>query len=388
MNIPFLDLKKQYREYEKEILDRLPGFLADQKFILGEEVRLLENEVAAACGTDFGVGVSSGSDALIISLMALGIQRGDCVVTTPFTFFATAGAISRLGAVPLFCDIDPVTYNLSPERLDDLLTAEIEDHGNTRIKAVIPVHLYGQCCDMYDILALTDKYNLSVIEDAAQAIGTEYATAEGIKQACGMGTCGILSFFPSKNLGAFGDGGMVLTNDRALAEKLRLLRVHGSTNKYFYETLGGNFRLDALQAMILRVKLKHLDGWIAGRMEKAAYYDRRFQESGLTDKGIQPPAAIFKGCGGNRHHTYHQYVIRASRRDDLQAFLTDRGIASAIYYPLCLHQQKCFADLGYSTGDFPESEKASGEVLALPIYGEMTEDQQEFIIGTIEGFYG
>lgn len=388
MGVPFLDLKAQYKTYEEEIKIMLDKFLPEQKFVLGEEIERLEQELAAYCGTSYGVGVSSGSDALIISLMALGIGKDDIVVTTPFTFFATAGAIARIGAVPMFCDIDPVTYNISPECLDDLLTKEIEDRGNSKIKAILPVHLYGQCADMNDLLALAEKFQLHVIEDAAQAVGTDYPAAEGVKRACSMGTMGTLSFFPSKNLGAFGDGGMVLTNDKILADKLKLLRVHGSTNKYFYKTLGGNFRLDALQAAILRVKLKHLDSWIQGRKIKAEYYDSQFQDSGLVEKRLLVyPKTVFRKPGIINYHTYHQYVIRADKRDELQAYLKQNGIASAIYYPLSLHLQECFSYLGYKEGDFPESEKASKEVLALPIYPELTQEQQDGIISSIQGFF-
>jgi len=309
-------------------------------------------------------------------------------VTTPFTFFATAGAIARLGAVPMFCDIDPVTYNISPDKLDDLLVKEIEDRGNTRIKAILPVHLYGQCADMNDLLALAEKFQLPIVEDAAQAVGTDYPAAEGVKRASAMGTLGTLSFFPSKNLGAFGDGGMVLTQNKDLSDKLKLLRGHGSSNKYFYKTLGGNFRLDALQAAILRVKLKHLDSWIQSRKKKADYYDGLIRTSGLVEKElINYPRAIFREMGIQNYHTYHQYVIRAEKRDELQAFLKQKGIASAIYYPLSLHLQECFSYLGYVEGDFPESEKASKEVLALPIYPELTQDQQEEIVRNIQEFF-
>jgi len=388
MSIPFLDLKAQYKTYEDEIKSMLADFIPGQKFILGEEVEKLEKEVAAYCGTSFGVGVSSGSDALIISLMSLGIKTDDVVVTTPFTFFATAGAIARLGAKPMFCDIDPKTFNISPKKLGELLVKEIEVKRNSRIKALIPVHLYGQCADMNDLMALAGKYHLHVIEDAAQAVGSEYPAQTGIKRACSMGTMGTLSFFPSKNLGAFGDGGMVLTNDESLASLLKRMRVHGSTNKYYYDVLGGNFRLDAFQAAVLRVKLKHLDSWIQGRMKKAAVYDGRFRDSGLPEKGLLSyPETVFKDLGVPYYHTYHQYVIRVQRRNDLQSSLKEKGIASAVYYPFPLHLQKCFEYLGYKKGDFPESEKAAGEVLALPIYPELTQEKQDSIIDSIINFY-
>jgi len=386
MNIPFLDLKAQYRAIKEEIDQKVMDIISSQKFILGSEVEAFEREVADYCGTRCAVGVSSGSDALLASLMAIGVGDGDEVVTTPFTFFATAGAIARVGARPVFCDIDSESYNISPERLALLL--EKKGREKSRIKALIPVHLYGQCAEMKPILELAEKYVLFVIEDAAQAIGSEYSLREGVRRACSMGDVGILSFFPAKNLGCFGDGGMILTDDQKLAEKLRQIRVHGSKNKYFYEIIGGNFRLDALQAAILRVKLKHLDQWLEKRREKAAYYDRLFEESGLVEREwIFPPKPLFKSLGLKNYHTYHQYVIRAEKRDELQKFLKERGVPTAIYYPLALHLQKCFAYLGYREGDFPESEKASKEVLALPIYPELTSEQQNHIVNSISQFY-
>ncbi len=388
MDIPLLDLKAQYKTIKGEIEQKLLEVAASQRFILGAEVDSFEKEIADYCGTKYAVGVSSGSDALIASLMGLEVGEGDEVVTTPFTFFATAGAIARLKAKPVFCDIDKDSYNIDTSKLEELVKDRIENQKDTKIKALIPIHLYGQCSDMTPIMKLAEKYDLSVIEDAAQAIGAEYPTPEGVKKAGSIGHLNILSFFPSKNLGAFGDGGMILTDEEEMAEKLKLIRMHGSKNKYFYEMIGGNFRLDALQAGVLRVKLRHLDNWLEGRREKASVYDHLFDQSGLMEKGwVFPPKPIFKDLGINNYHTYHQYVIRVQARDELQKFLKEKGVSTAIYYPLPLHLQKCFAYLGYREGDFPESEKAAGEVLAIPNYPELTSDQQEFVAQSIAKFY-
>ncbi|MGB2906092.1 MAG: DegT/DnrJ/EryC1/StrS family aminotransferase [Candidatus Aminicenantaceae bacterium] len=388
MPIPFLDLKAQYRNIKDEIDEKIAEVVASQRFILGEEVEKLEEEIAAYSGARHGVGVSSGSDALIISLMALGIGEGDHVVTTPFTFFATAGAVARLRAVPIFCDIEPDGFNLDPVKLEELLKQKITGRDNGRIKAIIPVHLYGQLVDMDAINALAKLHNLFVVEDAAQAVGSEYAGVQGIKRACTLGDMGTLSFFPSKNLGAFGDGGMVLTDDTQLAEKLRVLRVHGSQNKYIYQVLGGNFRLDALQAAILRIKLNHLDDWHLGRQRVADGYRSRFQDSGLLDSGaVRLPVELYRDQGIKHYHTYHQYVLRVQDRDRLQIHLRDKGIPSAIYYPLGLHLQECFSYLGYKKGDFPQTEMACQEVLALPVYPELTETQQDQIVEGIRSFY-
>jgi dTDP-4-amino-4,6-dideoxygalactose transaminase len=388
MGIPFLDLKAQYQSIKEEIDKKISEVVSSQRFILGAEVEGLERELAAYSQTSFAVGVSSGSDALIVSLMALEIGDGDEVITTPFTFFATAGAIARLKAKPVFCDIDEMSYNISAEKLEELLEERFSKPGNAKVKALIPVHLYGQCADMTSILSLANKYDLFVIEDAAQAVGAEYPAPDGINRACSMGNLGILSFFPSKNLSAYGDGGMVLTNDEILASKMMLLRVHGGRDKYFYDILGGNFRLDALQAAVLRIKLRHLDDWGQKRREKASYYNRLFEESGLIKEGlVQIPVALYRDSGVQNFHIYHQYVIRANERDRLQEFLKEKRVATAIYYPLPLHLQKCFAYLDYREGDFPVSEKASREVLALPIFPELTTEQQDFIVSSISQFY-
>ncbi len=388
MDIPFLDLRAQYQTIKEEIDQKIMEVVTSQSFVLGTEVESLEKEVAAYSGVRYAVGVSSGSDALIISLMALEVGENDAVVTTPFTFFATAGAIARVRARPVFCDIEKRGYNLDPEKLAELLETHSNKHGEPLIKAVIPVHLYGQCADMAAIASLAKKYDLSVIEDAAQSIGAEYPALEGVKRACSFGDTGTLSFFPSKNLGGFGDGGMVLTEDEGMAQKLKLLRVHGSRNKYFYDIIGGNFRLDALQAAVLRVKLRHLEEWQQKRIEKALYYDRIFRESVLGEEGlVQTPEALYKESGVANFHTYHQYVIRAKNRDSLKKFLDDKGVNTAIYYPLPLHLQKCFAYLGYKEGDLPVAEEAAREVLALPIYPELNSDQQDFIVSSIGAFY-
>lgn len=387
MNIPMLDLKAQYESIKDEVNQKVLDTLSSQRFILGPEVEALEQELAEYSGTEFACGVSSGSDALIIALMTLGIGQGDSVITTPFTFFATAGAIVRVGAKPVFCDIQEQTFNIDPESLREVLHSRFKV-GDQNLKAVIPIHLYGQCVDMTGILELAEKYNLYVVEDAAQAVGAEYPAQEGARRACAMGHLGILSFFPSKNLGGFGDGGMVLTSDEELDRRLKLLRTHGSKNKYFYDTIGGNFRLDALQAAILRVKLKHLDGWHEARMQNALNYDRKFIESGLVEKGsVQIPATVYADSNVRNYHIYNQYVIRANKRNELQEFLKSRGVPTAIYYPLPLHLQECFSDLGYKKGDFPVSEKAADEVLALPIYPELSKDQQEYIVSSIQDFY-
>jgi dTDP-4-amino-4,6-dideoxygalactose transaminase len=389
MKIPMLDLKAQYKSIQKEIDGKISEVLESQMFILGEEVSSLEKEVASYTGTKFAIGVSSGSDALLISLMALGIGEGDAVVTTPFTFFATAGAISRLGSVPLFCDIDEVTYNLSPKKLEILLENQKQTLASEKIKGILPVHLYGQCADMDPIMAIAERHGVPVIEDAAQAVGSEYPGAKGIQKTCNFGKAGTLSFFPSKNLGGIGDGGMVLTNDEDLADRLRKLRVHGSRDKYFYDILGGNFRLDAIQAAVLRVKLKHLDEWQEKRREKAGLYEELFHDQDLISQGwVDPPVAVYKESGIKNYHTYHQYVIKAKDRDNLQPYLKEKGIPSSIFYPLSLHLQKCFAYLEYKEGDFPVSEKATSEVLALPIYPELSRQQQEYIVKTIAAFYG
>jgi dTDP-4-amino-4,6-dideoxygalactose transaminase len=389
MEVPMLNLKAQYASIKDEIDAKVLAVLSAQRFILGAEVSALEDEIADYSAVRFAVGVSSGSDALIISLMALGIGPGDAVVTTPFTFFATAGAIGRLGARAVFCDIDPRTYNINPAKLEEVLLKLRKRRRLGPLKAILPVHLYGQVADMDPIRKMGREYGLRIVEDAAQAIGSEYPGRGGVRRAGSLGTLGILSFYPSKNLGGYGDGGMVLTDNRRLAEKLKVLRVHGETGRYYHKFLGGNFRLDALQAAVLRVKLRHLDEWQKKRQERAAYYDSRFSASGLAGaRLVQTPAAVYKDSGARNFHTYHQYVIRAKDRDRLRARLSSKGIGTSIFYPLPLHQQECFRYLGYKQGDFPVSEKAAREVLALPIFPELTSGEQDYIVDSIKEYYG
>jgi dTDP-4-amino-4,6-dideoxygalactose transaminase len=376
MEVPFLDLKAQYRGIREEIKLAIDDVLESQRFILGPKVDALENAVAEYSGTKYAVGVSSGTDALLVSLMALDIQPGDEVITTPFSFFATAGVIARLHAIPVFVDIDLMTFNMDPSL--------IEKAVSPKTKAIIPVHLFGQCADMDGILGTAQKSGFPVIEDAAQAIGAAYND----RKAGAMGDIGIFSFFPSKNLGAFGDGGMIVTNDANLRDKIRLLRQHGSAKTYHHKYVGGNFRLDALQAAILGVKLQHLDGWTAGRRANAAYYTRRFSDLGLVEKGLViPPAETHRTSISHSYHIYNQFTLRAANRDALKEYLKKNGIESAIYYPVPLHLQECFRGLGYKNGDFPNTEKATGEVLAIPVYPELSDEQKEFVVQTIAGFY-
>ncbi len=369
MKVPLLDLKKQYESIKDEILAVTSQVYDDQRFILGPKVERLEGEIAAYCQSEYAVGVSSGTDALVISLMAAGIGPGDEVITTPYTFFATAGSIMRVGAVPVFADIQEDTYNIDPQAIEEKITG--------RTKAVIPVHLYGQCCDMDPILEIARDKGLVVIEDAAQAIGAEY---QG-RRAGGMGELGCFSFFPSKNLGAFGDGGMVTTSSEPLKEKLTIMRVHGSRPKYYHQIVGGNFRLDALQAAIVLVKLPYLDGWTASRQANAERYRQLFSGSGL-DGVIRLPAEK------TNRHIYNQFVISVpERRDELKAFLHDAGIGSEIYYPVPMHLQPCFQSRGGKDGDFPKAEDAGLKTLALPVYPELTEDQQAYVAEKIKAFY-
>jgi dTDP-4-amino-4,6-dideoxygalactose transaminase len=388
MNIPIIDLRAQYEAIKSEINSKVLSVLETQNFILGKEVAALEEEIAAYSGAGFAVGVSSGSDAILVSLMALGIGAADAVITTPFTFFATAGAIARLGARPVFCDIDPETWNIDPAAVEAAVRREKKAGRLARLKAVLPVHLYGQCADMSALLRTARRHGLWVVEDAAQAIGSEYPMPRGPRKAGAMGTMGTLSFYPSKNLGGYGDGGMVLTSSKKLADRLRILRVHGGVRKYRYRILGGNFRLDALQAAVLRVKFRHLEDWQRKRRERASTYDRKIAESGLTDTGlVVTPAAVYRGGGLENSHTYHQYVIRASSRNRLQGFLREKGVGTSIFYPLPLHEQKCFSYLGYKRGDFPAAEKAAREVLALPMFPELTPEQQDYVVGCLREFY-
>ncbi len=360
MKVPLLDLKAQYRSIQDEVQEALHKVLESQRFVLGPEVEALEEEVAAYCQCAYGVGVSSGTDALLVSLMALGIGPGDEIVTSPYTFFATAGAISRLGARPVFVDIDPATYNIDP--------AQIEAALSESTRAIIPVHLFGQMADMDPILKIAAAHELVVIEDAAQAIGAEYRG----RRAGSLGQLGCFSFFPSKNLGGMGDGGLVTTSDPQLADRLRLLRNHGYSPKYYSKVVGGNFRLDAIQAAVLRVKLKHLPAWTERRRENARIYRELFEGAGESpgERGIGVPVELPE-C----HHVYNQFVIQVERRDGLLRQLQKAGIGCEVYYPLALHLQECFAALGHAAGDFPASERAAARSLAIPIYPELSSQQ-------------
>jgi dTDP-4-amino-4,6-dideoxygalactose transaminase len=369
MLMPFLDLKAQFATIRQEILDAVTRTLETQQFILGPEVTAFENEISALTGCAYSIACASGSDALILALLALEIGPGDEVITTPFTFFASAGSIARVGARPVFVDIDPQTFNISSQAIKSVITS--------RTRAIMPVHLFGLSADMNPILELASAHRIPIIEDAAQAIGARYAE----RPIGSLGLMGCFSFFPSKNLGAAGDAGIMTTNDAALADRLRLLHVHGARDKYVYELLGINSRLDALQAAILRVKLKYLDKWAVARQRNADRYRDLFREFQLDSKvslPLVPPHSI---------HVYNQFTIRSTDRDNLREHLRTSGIPSEIYYPIPLHLQKAFSYLGYKTGDFPASEAASHEVLSLPIYPELTEAQQRSVVAAIAAFH-
>ncbi|MBU4199307.1 MAG: DegT/DnrJ/EryC1/StrS family aminotransferase [Verrucomicrobia bacterium] len=380
MQVPLLDLKAQYVTLRDELRKVIDEVCDSQSFILGPRVQAFEAHAAAYCGTKHAVGLSSGTDALLAALMALEVGHGDAVVTSPYTFFATAGSIVRLGAVPLFADIDPVTFNLNPVQVRCVLESPPGRFRERRLKVLMPVHLYGQCADMDPLTELAREFECQVVEDAAQAIGAEYPSRGGVKKAGAMGQIGCFSFFPSKNLGGFGDGGMAVTDDATLNEKLRALRVHGATVTYSHHLVGANFRLDALQAAVLDVKLTYLDSWHAARQAHAAYYNRAFQGT-----PVATPPAIFAGHALTHPHIYNQYVIRAPRRDQVREQLSAAGIGCAIYYPTPLHLQECFRSLGYRAGDFPESEKAARETLALPVYPELTEPMMRQVVDTVLG---
>jgi dTDP-4-amino-4,6-dideoxygalactose transaminase len=385
IDVPLLDLKAQYAQIRAEVMPVIEEVCASQRFILGEHVLRLEAEVARYCTAAAGIGVSSGTDALLLALMALNVGVGDEIITSPYTFFATAGTIARLGARPLFCDIDPDSFNLSPTAVADFIERHcslqdgqlINRRTGGRIKGLMPVHLYGQSAEMDSLMALAKQYRLKVIEDAAQAIGTEY---KGVRVGS-IGDIGCFSFFPSKNLGAFGDAGLCTCNDAELAESMRVLRVHGGKPKYFHSVIGGNFRIDELQAAVLRVKLKHLDRWTEARQRNAAYYDAAFAAANLATQVITPKASV------RGRHIFNQYIVRVQNRDALKAHLTKRSIGSEVYYPVPLHLQPCFAYLKHARGDFPEYERAALETLALPIYPELTPAQLDHVIDSVAEFY-
>ncbi len=378
MKVPLLDLDAQLGSLREDMHRAIAEVIDSTRYIMGPKVEELERRVAEYTGAGHGVGVSSGTDALLVALMALDVGAGDIVLTTPYSFFATAGVVARLGAEPAFVDIDPATYNMNPAALEAWFDAH-EDRAD-RVKAIMPVHLYGQCADMDPILALARKRGIPVVEDAAQAIGAAYPSADGSDRGAGsMGEIGCFSFYPSKNLGAIGDGGLVVTSDGELAEKMRLLRNHGAKPKYYHAMIGGNFRLDPIQAAALLVKLPHLDSWHRRRQEHAAYYDRHLEVEGL----VKPAMAY-----GRERHIYNQYVVSVpERRDELRAHLQQAGIGTEIYYPVPFHLQECFRDLGYRQGDFPASECAAESTVALPIYPELTDEMQNYVVEQIQGFY-
>ncbi len=387
MKVPLLDLKAQYKTIKKEIDEALIGVAESQGCILGPEVEKLEKSLCGYLDSKYAVGVSSGTDALLIALMAIDIKPDDEVIIPTYSFFATAGVVSRMNARPVFIDSDPVTFNINPADIKKLITK--------KTKAIIPVHLYGQSCDMKPIMDIAAEYDLKVIEDGAQAIGTQYGDGRKVGN---IGHIGCFSFYPSKNLGCFGDGGLVTTNDEVLAEKLKILRVHGGKPKYYHKIIGGNFRLDAIQAAVLNVKLPHLDSWTKRRQENAELYTKFFKGSGLAEEEgklkydnnnkVLLPKAVYKKAELNHYHIYNQYVIRVQKRDELRKYLTEKEIGSEIYYPVPFHMQECFSYLGYKKGDFPVSEWCAADSIALPIYPELSKEQIEFTVKTISEFTG
>lgn len=368
MNVPLLDLRAQFQTIRGEVMAAVERVFESQHFILGPEVEAFERDAAEYCRIKHAIGCGSGSDALLLALTALGVGPGDEVVTASFSFFATAGSIARLGARPVFVDISPDDFNVDPNLIERAITP--------RAKAILPVHLFGQCAEMDAIREVADRHNLPVVEDAAQAIGAGYCE----RRAGAIGAVGCFSFFPSKNLGGAGEGGLMTTDDDDLAEKLRLLRVHGMRPKYYHKVVGVNSRLDALQAAVLGVKLKYLDRWSDARRRNAEHYDKLFAEAGVEE--VTTPAVR-----PNRRHIFNQYTIRCSRRDELMDFLKRRGVGSEIYYPAPLHLQECFAHLGYKPGDLPATERASRECLSLPIYPELTEEMRQYVVEKIAEFY-
>ena len=384
MKVPLLDLHPPLKDLRDEIVEAVTRVIDSTQYIMGPEIDALEKEIAEYCGTEDAVGVSSGTDALLISLMVLDVGPGDIVLTTNFSFFATAGVVARLNATPVFVDIDPETFNIDPEQLRFTLN-EMDEERRKRVKALIPVHLYGQCANMAEILKIAETFNIPVIEDCAQAIGAECEINGKIRCAGSMGDFGCFSFFPSKNLGGIGDGGIVTVNKSKLSELLRLKRVHGAERSYYHRMIGGNFRLDPIQATVIRIKLNHLNGWHQQRQKNAQYYNMLFAESELNEK-IRTPSIMHPKTMQN-HHIFNQYVIRTERRDELQSFLESQGISSGVYYPIPFHLQECFKFMGGNKGDFPVSESAAKEVLALPVYPGITAGMQERVVEQIKAFH-
>ncbi len=394
MRVPLLDLSEQYRALGVSIRGAIDDVLASGRFILGPKVEAFEKAMCGYCNTPHAVGVSSGTDALLAILMALGIGRGDAVITTPYTFFATAGCLARVGARPLFADIDRETYNIRPSAIQECVEKNCQPDADgtwktkrgEKLRAMVPVHLFGLCCEMDALLEIAERYRLVLIEDAAQAIGAEFPFPDRIAKAGTRGEVGLFSFYPSKNLGAAGDAGMVVCRDEQLAQKLRTFREHGMEPRYFHHVIGGNFRLDEIQAAILAVKLPYLEKWAAARRAAGDFYAAEFARAELTER-ITMPAEPYRERGLTNHHVYHQYVIRTPMRDALREYLGKREIETAIYYPLGLHEQKCFTYLGYKKGDFPETERAACETLALPIYPEISRESQRYVVDAIAEFY-
>jgi dTDP-4-amino-4,6-dideoxygalactose transaminase len=366
VQVPLLDLKAQYATIKDEILAAVSEVLETQRFIGGPKINELEEKIAAISDSKFAVGVSSGTDAILSSLMSLDIGADDEVITTPFTFFSTVGCIVRTGAKPVFVDIDPQTYNIDPAQIEAVVT--------DKTKAIMPVHLFGQMADMDPVMEIAHKYNLAVIEDAAQSIESTYKR----RKAGSIGTVGCFSFYPSKNLGGVGDGGMIVTNDEDIHERLVLMRDHGQNPRYYYRYIGGNFRLDAIQAAVLLVKLPHLDKWSQARRRNAAYYDERFKGTVIKTPYVNPACVS----------VFYLYVISVPRRDEVMAHLKTNNIGCEVYYPLPMHLQECFAYLGYKRGDLPQAEKAANEVMAIPVYPELTDEMKDYVVETILAFLG
>jgi dTDP-4-amino-4,6-dideoxygalactose transaminase len=384
--VPLLDLQRQYDHIGAEVLEAIARVCASQHYVLGPEVEALERELAEFCGAAEAVGCASGTDALWLSLVAAGVQPGDQILTTPFSFFASGSSIARLDARPVFADIDSRTFNLDPAQVESLLCTR----PRNKLRALLPVHLYGQCADMDSLQRLADEFRLSLIEDAAQAIGARWGNDPNAGRRAGsMGRAAAFSFYPTKNLSAYGEAGMVTTNTPELAAHMRRLRNHGSPQRYIHEEFGWNSRLDAIQAAVLRVKLNYVERWNEARREHAAIYDRLFSAAGLTSaEAVEDSGPIrLPSTSAKAHHVFHQYVIRAYRRDELREFLTARKIGTEVYYPVPLHLQPCFVYLGYREGDFPEAERAAKEVLALPIFPELTEEEQRRVVNSIADFY-
>ena len=385
MKVPLLDLKPQYQSLKKELDEAILSVAESQYFILGPEVEKMEKAFCDYLNCKKAIGVSSGTDALLLALMGIGLGPGDEVIVPTYSFFATAGVVSRLNATPVMVDSDPVTFNIDPKQIEKKIT--------TKTRAIIPVHLYGQSCDMDAIMEIAHKHKLKVIEDAAQAIGVQYKDGKFVGT---IGDIGCYSFFPSKNLGGYGDGGLVVTNDEKLGEHLHIMRVHGGYPKYYHKYIGGNFRIDAIQSAVINVKLPHLDEWSAKRRSNAETYNRYFIDAGLAEETgvtkfdgknkILLPKAVYKDTGAKNYHIFNQYIIRVEKRDELRKYLSENEIGNEIYYPVPFHLQECFADLGYMKGDFPNAEFAADSSIALPIYPELNQEQIKFVVDTIKEF--